>query len=157
MEEVGMFAGLPFFFAGLGNLGGGFLSGHLMHRGWTADRSRKLTLFLAAIACLPSMFVPLVPGEWIPMALISLATFGESAYTAVYIGTITDLFSDRVLASLSGVTGAGEGIVNMALMLSTGYVVDRFSYLPVFLAAGLMPMLGFLVLLFVIRRVEPVL
>jgi ACS family hexuronate transporter-like MFS transporter len=91
------------------------------------------------------------------MALISLATFGESAYTAVYIGTITDLFSDRVLASLSGVTGAGEGIVNMALMLSTGYVVDRFSYLPVFLAAGLMPMLGFLVLLFVIRRVEPVL
>jgi ACS family hexuronate transporter-like MFS transporter len=156
MESIGLMAGVPFFFAGLGNLGGGWLTGYLMQHGWTADSSRKLTFLLAATACLTSMLVPLVPGRWLPIALISLATFGESAYSAVYIGTITDLFSENVLASLSGVTGAGEGIINMALMLSTGIVVDRFSYLPVFLAAGLMPMLGFVVLLTVIRRVEPV-
>lgn len=93
-------------------------------------------------------------GEWIPVALISLATFGVSAYSAVYIGTLTDLFSEKVLASLSGITGAGEGIVNMVFMLATGVVVDHFSYFPVFMAAGLMPLLGFLVLLVVIRRVE---
>jgi len=154
MERIGVLAGVPFFFAGVGNLAGGWFSGHLMNRGWSADRSRKLTFFLSCSMCLTSMLVPLVPGEWIPIALISLATFGESAYTAAYIGTITDLFSERVLASLSGATGAGEGIVNMILMLATGVVVDRFGYLPVFLAAGLMPMLAFLVLILIIRRVE---
>ena len=154
LEMIGLLAGVPFFFAGFGNIVGGWFTGHLMRRGWTADRSRKLSLLLGCILCLTSMLVPLVPGEWIPIALISLATFGISSYSAVYIGTLTDLFSERVLASLSGVTGAGEGIVNMILMLSTGIVVDRFSYLPVFIAAGLMPMLGFLVLLTVIRRIE---
>jgi ACS family hexuronate transporter-like MFS transporter len=156
MERIGLLAGVPFFFAGLGNILGGWYSGHLMRRGYSADRSRKLTFLGAAGLCLTSMLVPVAPGEWIPIALISLATFGESVYTAAYIGTITDLFSERVLASLSGVAGAGEGIVNMLLMLVTGMVVDRFSYLPVFLAAGLMPVLGLLVLLFLIRRVEPV-
>jgi ACS family hexuronate transporter-like MFS transporter len=156
MEKIGLLAGVPFFFAGLGNLLGGWFSGYLMRRGWSADRSRKFTFGLAAGACLTSMLVPVVPGEWLPVALISFATFGESVYTAAYIGTITDLFSEKVLASLAGVSGAGEGIVNMALMLSTGIIVDRFSYLPVFLAAGLMPLLGFVVLMTVIRRVEPV-
>ncbi|HPT27267.1 MAG TPA: hypothetical protein PLZ95_12665, partial [Bryobacteraceae bacterium] len=72
------------------------------------------------------------------------------------IGTLTDLFSEKVLASLSGFTGAGEGIVNMVLMLGTGIVVERFSYLPVFLAAGLMPLLGFVALLVFVRKIEPV-
>ncbi len=154
MERIAVLAGVPFFFAGAGNLVGGWFSGHLMRHGWSADSSRKLTFFLSCSMCLTSMLVPLVSGEWVPIALISLATFGESVYTAAYIGTITDLFSERVLASLSGATGAGEGIVNMVLMLATGIVVDRFGYLPVFLAAGLMPMMGFLVLMLMIRRVE---
>jgi ACS family hexuronate transporter-like MFS transporter len=154
IEAVGLVAGVPFFFAGLGNIAGGWFTGHLMRRGWTADRSRKLTFLLGSCMCATSMLVPLAPGEWIPIALISLATFGNCVYSAVYIGTITDLFSEKVLASLSGITGAGEGAVNMVLMLATGVVVDRFSYFPVFMAAGLMPMMGFLVLLLVVRRVE---
>lgn len=156
IERLGLLAGVPFFFAGLGNVAGGWFSGWLMKRGWSADSSRKLTFLIAAGFCLSSMLVPLVPGEWAAIALISLATFGATAYSAVYIGTITDLFSEKVLASLSGFTGAGEGVVNMILMLSTGIVVDRFSYLPVFLAAGLMPLCGVLVLLLIIRRIEPV-
>lgn len=156
IEKLGLLAGVPFFFAGLGNIAGGWFSGWLMKHGWIADRSRKLTFLIAAGFCLTSMLVPVVPGEWAPIILVSLATFGSTAYSAVYIGTIADLFSEGVLASLSGFTGAGESIVNMTLMLSTGIVVDRFGYLPVFLAAGLMPLFGFLVLLVVIRRIEPV-
>jgi ACS family hexuronate transporter-like MFS transporter len=154
LEAIGLVAGVPFFFAGLGNVTGGWFSGYLMRRGWSADRSRKLTFLIGATVCVTSMLVPVVPGEWAPIMLISLATFGISVYSAVYIGAITDLFSEKVLARLSGVTGAGEGIVNMVFMLATGMVVDRFSYLPVFLAAGLMPLLGYLVLLLVVRRVE---
>ena len=154
MEMIGLMAGVPFFFAGIGNIAGGWFSGHLMRCGWSADRSRKLTFLISSSMCMASMLVPVVPGEWAPIALISLATFGNCAYSATYIGTITDLFSEGALASLSGVTGAGEGMVNMLLVLFTGIVVDRFSYLPVFLAAGLMPMIGFLALLFIIRRVE---
>jgi MFS transporter, ACS family, hexuronate transporter len=79
-----------------------------------------------------------------------------STYNATHIGTLTDLFSPGVLARVAGITGVGEGIMNMILTLATGLVVDRFSYLPVFVAAGLLPALGVLCLFALVRRIEPV-
>ena len=154
MEMIGLLAGVPFLFAGLGNIAGGWFSSSLMRRGWNADTSRKLAFVLSGTLCATSMLVPLVPGEFAPVALICAATFGISAYAANHIGALTDLFSEGVLARLAGVTGAGEGMVNMILMLATGVVVDHFSYLPIFIAAGLMPALGVAVLFLLIRRIH---
>jgi len=46
--------------------------------------------------------------------------------------------------------------MSMLMMLLTGVVVDRFSYLPVFLAAGLLPLLSLSALLGLVRRVRPI-
>lgn len=154
MEMIGLLAGIPFLFAGLGNLAGGWFSGWLMHRGRAVDSARKMAFAAGAAFCLMSMLVPLAPGELLPVALICAATFGISAYVATHIGTLTDLFSEGVLARVTGLTGLGEGIMNMVLMVATGVVVDHFSYLPVFVAAGLMPVLGVASLFLLIRRIE---
>jgi ACS family hexuronate transporter-like MFS transporter len=154
MEMIGTLAGVPFLFAGLGNIAGGGFSSFLMRRGWTADRARKTTFLLSVILCFSSMLVPLAPGEKLPVALICVASFGIAAYTATHIGMLTDLFPQRVLAGITGLTGVGEGVMNMILMVATGVVVDRFSYLPVFMAAGLMPALGLAALYGLIRKIE---
>lgn len=44
-----------------------------------------------------------------------------------------------MLARITSLTGIGDGIMSMATMLLTGVVVDHFSYVPVFIAAGLLP------------------
>jgi MFS transporter, ACS family, hexuronate transporter len=154
MEGIGRLAGIPFLFAGLGNIAGGWLSGRLIARGYSIDRARKITFLLSSGMCFTSSLVPLVPGELLPIAIISLATFGVSTYVATHIGTLTDLFSPGVLARVVGITGVGEGIMNMILTLATGIVVDHFSYLPVFVAAGLLPALGVLALFLFVRRIE---
>jgi len=110
---------------------------------------------LSAAMCFVSILVPLAPGEILPIAIISIATFGVSTYNATHIGTLTDLFSPGVLARVAGVTGVGEGLMNMILTLATGIVVDRFSYVPVFIAAGLLPALGVVSLFALVRRIEP--
>jgi ACS family hexuronate transporter-like MFS transporter len=156
MEAIGQFAGVPFLFAGLGNIAGGWYSGWLMRRGWTADRARKTSFLLAAALCASSLLVPLARAEPAAIALICAATFGISAFTATHIGALTDLFPGRLLARIAGITGAGEGTMNIALTLATGVVVDRFSYVPVFAAAGLMPLLALAALFLLIRRIEPV-
>ena len=102
------------------------------------------------------MLVPVVPGEILPVALICIATFGLASTVANHIGLLTDLFEPRVLAGVTGLTGLCEGAVNMVLTLATGMVVDRFSYLPVFIAAGFMPALAVLALFTLVRKVEPV-
>ena len=156
MEGIKQLAGIPFLFAGLGNIAGGWLSGRLIAHGSTADRARKITFIVSAVMCFMSVLVPQVPGEFLPIAIISIATFGVSTYNATHIGTLTDLFSPGVLARVAGITGVGEGVMNMILTLATGIVVDRFSYLPVFIAAGVLPALGVLCLFALVRRIEPV-
>ena len=156
MEGIGRLAGIPFLFGGLGNIAGGWLSGWMIARGWSADRARKTTFVLSGAMTFTSILVPLVPGELLPIALISITTFGIATFTATHIGTLTDLFSPGVLARVAGITGVGEGVMNMILMLATGIVVDHFSYLPVFIAAGVLPSLGVACLFLLVRRIEPV-
>jgi ACS family hexuronate transporter-like MFS transporter len=155
MEMIGFYAGIPFLFAGLGNIAGGWFSGRLMRGGWSADRARKLAFLLGACLCTASATAPFVPGELSAITAICTATFGISAFTANHIGALTDLFPQRVLARIAGITGAGEGCVNIALTLATGVVVDRFSYVPVFAAAALMPWLAIIALFVLIRRIAP--
>jgi ACS family hexuronate transporter-like MFS transporter len=155
MEGIGRLAGIPFLFAGIGNVAGGWFSGRLIARGYTADRARKITFVLSSAMCFTSILVPLVPGELLPIAIISVASFGVSSYVATQIGTLIDLFSPSVLARVTGITGVGEGIMNMTFTLATGIVVDRMGYLPVFIAAGLLPALGVVSLFWLVRRIEP--
>jgi ACS family hexuronate transporter-like MFS transporter len=154
MEGIGRLAGIPFIFAGLGNIAGGWLSGYLISRGYTPDRARKTAFVASAVLCFMSILVPLVPGEALPIAVISVASFGISTFVATHIGTLTDLFSPNVLARVAGVTGVGEGIMNMTFMLATGIVVDRFRYLPVFVAAGVLPALGVASIFLLVRRIR---
>lgn len=156
MEMIGLLAGIPFLFAGLGNVSGGILANALMRRGWPVDRTRKFAYVLGTSLCALSMLVPFVPGEASAIALISVATFGLATTIANHIGLLGDLFPPRVLAGVTGLTGLAEGCTNMALTLATGAVVDRFSYLPVFLAAGLLPVLAASCLFILIRKVERV-
>ena len=39
-------------------------------------------------------------------------------------------------------------------MLLTGVIVDRYSYTPVFLGAGILPLLAMASVFFVMRRIE---
>ncbi|MEO8027869.1 MAG: MFS transporter [Bryobacteraceae bacterium] len=156
MEAIGWLSGVPFLFAGLGNIAGGWFSGQLMARGWSADRARKLSFRLGAALCGCSVLVPFAPGEILPVAMICVAVFGLSGFVATHIGMLTDLFPSGVLARVAGVTGVGEGCVNMAVTLATGALIDNFSYLPVFIAAGCLPALAASMLFVFIRKIEPV-
>jgi hypothetical protein len=60
-----------------------------------------------------------------------------------------------VLAAVTGLTGLCEGVFNMGLTLATGRIVDAFSYLPVFIAAGILPLLAASALFILVRKVEP--
>ncbi|MBL8179491.1 MAG: MFS transporter [Bryobacterales bacterium] len=156
MEMIGLYAGIPFLFAGLGNLTGGWFSGFLIAGGATVDRARKIAFGICGVICLISAAVPLAPGEISALTLICLATFALGASVANHIGLLTDLFSPPVLARLTGLTGMCEGIVNITVTLATGIVVDRFGYLPVFVAVGLMPAVAISGLFLLVRRVERV-
>jgi ACS family hexuronate transporter-like MFS transporter len=156
LEQIGIWAGLPYFFGGLGNVAGGGVSSLLIARGISTDRARKAGFFLAVVLCFSSMAVPLCATGYQALALICLASFGIGTFAATWIGAAADLFPQKVLARVTGLAGMAEGTVNMGLTLITGEVIDRYSYFPIFLGAGLIPVLALASLFAFVRRIEAV-
>jgi ACS family hexuronate transporter-like MFS transporter len=70
----------------------------------------------------------------------------------------SDFFAENAVASVAGLGGTGAGLGAILFTLTTGWVVDHFSYVPILVAAGLLAPLGTLVLLSLagpIRRIAP--
>jgi hypothetical protein len=53
-------------------------------------------------------------------------------------------------------TGVGDGLVSMMMMLLAGIVIDRFSYTPVFIAVGLLPVLSLTSLMVLVGTIQPI-
>jgi len=142
LEQIGVWAGLPYLFGALGNVVGGWISSALIGQGWRPLRARGAAWAVGLVFCLSSLGVPWMPSGYGALALICLASFGIATCAATWIGAVTDVFPQPVVARVTGIAGMGEGVANMVLTLATGRVVDRYSYLPVFLVAGLLPSFG---------------
>jgi len=63
----------------------------------------------------------------------------------------SDLLPQDVVATVTGLSGLAAGLVSTAFTFAVGILVDRFSYKPVFLVAGLMPLLATACLLLLVR------
>jgi hypothetical protein len=67
------------------------------------------------------------------------------------------VFPNSAVARVTGLTGVANGVSGLIFPIVTGVIVDRFSYLPVFFMAGVMPLVGVSIALWTLknyRRVE---
>jgi MFS transporter, ACS family, aldohexuronate transporter len=54
----------------------------------------------------------------------------------------SDLFPQDVVATVTGLSGFAAGLAGAAFTFAVGFLVDRFSYGPAFLVAGLLPIVA---------------
>jgi len=154
---IGLFAWIPFLFADIGNLSGGAVSSLLIRKGWSVDRARKLVLVVSAIL-VPAGVAAVVTArtDAVAIAGISLIAFAFQSWI-VNIHTIpSDCFPKQDVGSVFGIGGTAAGISSMLFTLLVGYLVDRFSYTPVFILVGLMGPLALLLFLAIMRTIERV-
>jgi ACS family hexuronate transporter-like MFS transporter len=88
------------------------------------------------------------------LALIAFATMSYSAWGTMMLTLPSDLFPASVVASVSGLSGTGAGLGGIAFTWATGQVVDRLSYEPMFVAAGLLPLVALVLVLVLIPRIR---
>ena len=63
----------------------------------------------------------------------------------------SDLFPQDVVATVTGLSGLAAGLVGAVFTMAVGMLVDRFSYAPAFLVAGLMPLFATASILLLVR------
>jgi len=142
--------GLPFLvifiMADTGSLLGGYISGALIKRGWSINKSRKLTMLTCAFIILPVTFVPVLTSKWLAVFLIGLAAGGHQSWSINGYTLVPDVFPRKAVASVIGIgkmVGVGVAIVadyTLGAVLdkanNSGYfwafLVSGFSYLFIF-------------------------
>ncbi|MBY0506432.1 MAG: MFS transporter [Bryobacteraceae bacterium] len=137
LSMVAHYAWVPFVFGDVGYLFGGWLGGKLIDRGWKLPAARKAVLWLGAAFMPPAILAPWLPEAGMAIAVTCSALFGHALWVSNLLTIPTDVFADHEVGTASGLTGTGGALGGMLANLCTGYVVQRFSYAPIFLLAGL--------------------
>jgi MFS transporter, ACS family, aldohexuronate transporter len=151
LKEIGAFAWIPFLAADLGNFTGGFTTGFFIKRGMPVIRSRKWVCVLSSLPMIAGIPAAMAENAYVALLLISLATWGFASWSTMGLTFPSDLFPQDVVASVTGLSGLGAGLVSTVFTLFIGFIVDKFSYFPAFVAAGTVPLLATAIVLWLIR------
>ncbi len=153
LKQIGIFAWIPFLAADLGNLTGGYVSGFLIKRGMPVIHSRKWVCVVSSLPIMAGIPAALTGNAYLALFLISIAMWGYASWSTMGLTFPSDLFPRDVVASVTGLSGlVASGITGTLFTLAVGALVDKFhSYVPAFIAAGLVPLLATACVLILIR------
>lgn len=141
MAQIGKFAWIPFLVAGSGNIVGGWFSGWLVRRGMEVTVARKTSVTLFAILMMAAIPAVLAPTAAMSIAWVSVAMTGYTGALASMLTLPADVFPKNAVASVYGLASMGSGFGGMLFTLITGWAVEHYSYTPVFIGFGLIPLL----------------
>jgi ACS family hexuronate transporter-like MFS transporter len=135
--------GLPFLvifiLADAGSLVGGYASGALIKRGWSINKSRKITMLTCAIIILPLTIVPVVASKWMAVCLIALGAAGHQAWSINGYTLVPDVFPKKATASVIGVgkmVGVAASIIADIALGSVLDTANNSGYFWAFVIAG---------------------
>ena len=142
--------------ADIGSIMGGWLSCHFIKRGWSINRARKTTLFLAALCAVPLLFVLQVGNPLIVVLIIGFGTAGHQAFSSNIFTMISDLYPRRAVATVAGMGGAAGALGGILIAQATGWTLELTgSYWPILIYAGLAYLIAFTVIHLLVPRMEP--
>jgi ACS family hexuronate transporter-like MFS transporter len=139
LARIALFAWIPFVAADIGNFTGGLIAGYCIRRGVSVVCARK---WVCGVSCLPILAgIPAahVHNVYLALGLICVALWGFASWSTMGLTLPSDLFPQDVVATVTGLSGFAAGLVGAGFTFAVGILVDRFSYGPAFLAAGLLP------------------
>ncbi|MEO8334960.1 MAG: MFS transporter [bacterium] len=143
--------------ADIGSVGGGWLSGGLMKMGLPLNRARKITMLLAAMIIVPTMFAPQVSGMWSAVLLVSLAAAAHQWWSANLYTLASDMFPRRAVASIIGFGGFAGAMGGVIFQRTVGYMLERDqnAYRYIFMFCGTIYLVALLCIHLISPRLEP--
>ena len=149
---VGM---VPFLFADLGSLLGGWTGQKLIRRGWSVNRSRKTMIWAGSIGALVAFPAASVDSWVLALGLVSLAIGSIQWKTASNFPLAADLYPAQDVAAVWGLSGAAGSLGGALFQLGVGALVANFGYPAAFAVASSLCIVQALIISVMVPRVEP--
>ena len=148
---MGKYGWIPFVALALGNLAGGGVPGLLMRWGWSLNKARKSTMFVASCA-MPVALLSIIymPSPAAAVGMISVAMFAHAAWANMTLPT--EVFPRHVVGSVTGFAGAFGGVTGIISQQAIGWTVQNVSFTPVFIASAVMHLTALAIVSFLIGK-----
>jgi ACS family hexuronate transporter-like MFS transporter len=144
--------------ADVGSIAGGWLSGALIARGYTANRGRKIAMLGAALLIVPTMFAPHARSMWGAVAIVSVAAAAHQWWSANLFTLTSDMFPRQAVASVVGIGGFVGAIGSVCFQLATGRILQATgsNYSIIFVMCGLAYVCAWLIIHLLVPRLQPI-
>ena len=144
--------------ADVGSVFGGWLSGAFIKRGWSVNAARKMTMLIAALLIVPTMFAPAATNMWVAVASSASPprrTSGGRRTSSRCRATCSRGSRVGSVVGIGGFFGAAGGVL---FQRATGWLLQRngSNYTPIFIVCGLAYVTALLVIHLLVPRVERV-
>jgi MFS transporter, ACS family, aldohexuronate transporter len=142
---------IPFVAADLGNFFGGGLSSWLIKRGWPVLKARKAVVIFGGLGMtllIPTIFTS---NLFALAGLFAVSTFAYASFSTMALVLPSDLYRSSSVATVSGMSGTGAGLGTIISTYLIGYVSDHYSFEPILITASLIPFVGMILVLLLIR------
>lgn len=156
LKQVGWALPVVYLMADVGSVGGGWLSGYLMRRGWGTMQARRGAMAVCAL-CMPvAALAVLAPGPVLAIALISLATAAHQGWSANIFTITSDVFPKEAVGSVVGIGGCAGGIGGFLFSaIIPGFIITHFGYVPMFAIMGALHVIALLSIFPLLKERQP--
>lgn len=156
LEVIGNLFWIPYLALGISNVFGGFLSDTILKRTGKVNFSRKMIMGVAALLTIAAIFVQNTSSVTVIIILLSSAFFAHGLWITNYITSISDIFGKSASSTVVGFSGSAGAISSLIINPFMGVIIARFSYNPLWVYAGIMYPLAFLIFTIFIPKIKAI-
>ncbi|WP_445425617.1 MULTISPECIES: MFS transporter [unclassified Alishewanella] len=156
VKSIGIYGWVPYVGAMFGAWFGGLLAQNRLNAGWSADKTRKLTITLGCLIMLPSLLAMADPGEPVIAVLImAVILFGFQTAIGNVQTLPSDLYSKRAVGTLAGFSGMAAKLGAVGLTSLVPYLTADGNYTPAFVIGAALAITAAAAVWILIPRIEP--
>lgn len=157
LKKIGLPVFMIYLVASVGSIGGGWLSGWLLKKGWSTNAARKTAMLIFALAVVPIVFASQAANLWVATALVAVAAAAHQAWSANVFTLASDTFPRHAVGTVVGFGGMAGAVGGMSIAKITGKVLEATgSYVPVFMIAGSAYLVALALVHLLSPKLEPV-
>ena len=138
LSEISSYLWLPYLVMGLSNILGGIISDKIVAKTSNINFARKSVMGIAMLLTFSVMSVQYISSPPVVIAIISLFFFAHGLWITNYVTSIGDIFGHKSTSTIVGLSGTAGALSGTITSIVIGWVVTRFSYDPLWIWAGLM-------------------
>jgi MFS transporter, ACS family, aldohexuronate transporter len=153
IQQVGRIGWIPFLFADIGSIGGGWLSGYLIRRSIGVRRSRLIVLGIAALVRTFTFVLVARHATWVVIAVVSLLVLCTMAWQVNLSVLLVDAFPSRIVATASGMTTSFGTFSTVFFTGAVGWTVVHYSFGPIFVLLSVLSLSAYAAVLLILGGV----